>query len=297
MVIPNSKNYFITDGDWGTGKVLVCTGKWEPNLIEVMKNNSLYNLRLSSFAGWCDNDIKFLSTLEFLKGVEIYGSSEIRDLTPLYSLANLEFLAIDDYMKTDLDFSKFTELKICLISWCSKYKNLFKVNTLKHLLINKYPYENFNELSNLKNLEILDVTSRKLQSLDGIQDLNKLKVLKLFRCTSLVELTGIEHLTELKELDIDTCKKITNLNGCEKLKNLEIINLDNCKEIDSLRLLKNCTKLKSIFIGDSNIKDGDFSELLMLPYLIQFLFAERKHYTLNREEVSLFLKTKREISE
>jgi Leucine-rich repeat (LRR) protein len=262
-----------------------------------MEKNDIYNLRLSWFAGWCDNDINFLSTMEFLKGVEIYGSTEIRDLTPLYSLSGLEFLGLDDYMKADLDFSKFGNLKICLIYWCSKYKHLFKVNTLKHLLINKYPYENFNELSNLKNLEILDVTSRKLQSLDGIQDLNKLKVLKLFRCTSLVDLTGIEHLTELKELDIDTCKKITNLNGAEKLKNLEIINLDNCKEIDSLRLLKNCTKLKSIFIGDSNIKDGDFSELLMLPYLIQFLFAERKHYTLNREEVSLFLKTKREISE
>jgi hypothetical protein len=293
LVGPNRKNYFITDGDWGTGKVLVCTGKWEPNLIEVMKNNSIYNLRLSWAAGWCDDDINFLSTMEFLKGVEICG--EIRDLTPLYSLSSLEYLAIDDYIKADLDFNKFSNLKICLISWCPKYKNLFKVNTLKHLLINKFPYENLNELSNLKNLEIIDITSRKLQLLDGIQALNKLKVLKLFRCTNLLELNGIEYLTELKELDIDTCKKITNLNGCEKLKELEIINLDNCKELDSLRLLKNCTYLKSIFIGDSTVVDGDFSELLKLPHLTNFLFAERKHYTLNREEVSYLLKTKREI--
>jgi hypothetical protein len=211
-VKPGGKNYFITDGEWDIGKVLVCTGKWEPNLIKVMEKNDIYNLRLSWFAGWCDNDINFLSTMEFLKGVEIYGSSEIRDLSPLYSLINLEFLGIDDYSKADLDFSKFTSLKICLISWCSKYKNLFKVNTLKHLLINKYPYENLNELSDLKDLELLDITSRKLQSLEGIQNLNKIKVLKLFRCTSLVDISGIESLTELKELDIDSCKKISNLN-------------------------------------------------------------------------------------
>jgi hypothetical protein len=294
-IVPNNLNYFITDGDWETGKVLVCTGKWEPNLIEIMKNNGIYNIRLSGSVGWCDKDISFLSSMEFLKGVSIYFSPEIKDLTPLYSLSGLEFLAIDDFIKTDLDFGRFPKLKVCLISWCSKYKNFFKMTTLKHLLINKYPYQNLRELSSLKNLEILDITSRKLKSLDGIQDLNGLNVLKLFRCTSLVELSGIEHLTELKELDIDTCKKINNLKGCEKLKKLECINLDNCNEIDSLRFLKNCTQLRSIFIGDTNIVDGDFTELLDLPYLVKFLFAERKHYTFNRVEVSHLLKRKREI--
>ncbi|WP_312475245.1 hypothetical protein [Neobacillus sp.] len=235
---PKGQNYFITDGDWDIGKVLVCTGKWESNLIEIMKNNGIYNIRLSGSVGWSDNDISFLSSIKFLKGVEIYFSSDIKDMTPLYSLSSLEFLGIDDYIKTDLDFSNFNNLKICLISWCSKYKNMFNVNTLKHLLINKYPYESLKELSNLKNLEILDITSRKLQSLDGIQALNKLKVLKLFKCTHLVELKGIEHLTELKQLDIDTCNKLNNLNGCEKLVNLVKINLENNKGLDSLWLSK-----------------------------------------------------------
>jgi hypothetical protein len=228
-----------------------------------------------------------------LKGIEIYFSS-IKDLTPIYSLKELEVLGLDDFIKAELDFNRLPKLKKCFITWNKKYKNLFDVSTLNHLIIDKYPYENLVAMSKLKDLEILDITSRNLQSLKGIESLNKLQELKMIRCTNLVDLTGIEYLAELRVLDINTCRKIHNLNGCEKLDKLEQISLENCKEIDSLRLLKHCNRLKRIlFIGDTIIVDGDFSELLKLPLLTDLWFAEKKHYTLKREEVSNLLQKKK----
>jgi hypothetical protein len=101
----------------------------------------------------------------------------------------------------------------------------------------------------------------------------------------------MEYLTELRVLDIHTCRKIHTLNGFEKLGKLEEISLDNCKEIASLRPLIHCKRLRRIFfIGDTFIVDGNFSELLKLPFLKDFWFTEKKHYNLKREEVFNLLK-------
>jgi hypothetical protein len=47
----SNDNYFITDGDWNIGKVLVCTGVWNPKLIGIMQENGIVNLRLSGSVG------------------------------------------------------------------------------------------------------------------------------------------------------------------------------------------------------------------------------------------------------
>lgn len=98
---PNNENYFITDGDWNIGKVLVCTGEWNPKLIGVMQENGIVNLRLSGSVGWEGKDINFLSSIPFLKGIEIYFSS-MNDLTPIYSLKELEVLGLDGFIKAEL---------------------------------------------------------------------------------------------------------------------------------------------------------------------------------------------------
>ncbi|MCA1063731.1 hypothetical protein QTG56_11080 [Rossellomorea sp. AcN35-11] len=231
MKVDESQSYFITEGDWNTGKVLVCTGEWKNSMSEVMQNNGIYNLRLSGSVGWTDNNIDFLSTLQFLKGVEIYFSlSTSLDLTPLHSLKNLEFLGIDDYVKGEVDFAKLTNLKNCFISWSSKYKKI----ELKHLVINKYPYENLKEISEMRNLEYLDITSRKLLNLDGIQALEMLKVLKLYRCSNFESLTGIEYLPNLKELEISTCNKLYSVEEIQQTNSLEKVMLENNKNLKNL---------------------------------------------------------------
>lgn len=232
MKTDESQDYFVTEGECNTGKVLVCTGDWKNYMSEVMQNNGIYNLRLSGAVGWKGNSINFLSTLQFLRGIEIYFSfSPLKDLTPLYSLEKLEFLGIDDYVKGEVDFAKLTNLKTCLISWSSKYKNFNKQKELKHLVINKYPYENLKEISEMKKLEYLDITSRKLLTLDGIQALETLKVLKLYRCSNLRSLTGIEYLPNLKELEVDTCNKLHSVEEIHKINSLEKIMLENNKSL------------------------------------------------------------------
>ncbi|KPB05721.1 leucine-rich repeat domain-containing protein [Bacillus sp. CHD6a] len=235
MRADDSNGYFITEGDWNTGKVLVCTGDWNNYMGEVMQNKEIYYLRLSGAAGWKDNNINFLSTLQFLRGIEIYFSfSTLIDLTPLYSLENLEFLGIDDFAKGEIDFAKLTKLKTCLISWSSKYKNFNNQTELKHLVINKYPYENLKEISEMMKLEYLDITSSKLLTLDGIEALETLNVLKLYRCSNLRRLTGIEYLPNLKELEVDTCNKLHSVEEIHKMNSLVKILLENNKGLRNL---------------------------------------------------------------
>ncbi|GGB21137.1 DUF5071 domain-containing protein [Agarivorans gilvus] len=86
--------------------------------------------------------------------------------------------------------------------------SVLTLNTLKKLNIQNYPNQNLESLSKMENLEQLYLTSRKLENLDGIEHLSKLKLLDLYNCPLLASLNGTEKCPKLKSIEIEACNRV-----------------------------------------------------------------------------------------
>lgn len=211
--------------------------------------------------------IKSLEGLEYainMTSLDLTGN-EVIDLTPLKGCKNLETLELDDqYLAESGQY--LTDI--------SSLKDLTK---LKKLVLKNNKIEDLSAIGNLTDLEELDLYgNRGIKSIDGFENLKKLKKLILNRtggitdisplkeCKDLEELSiqnnkvsSIEALKDhekLKLLDISGNKQITDLSPLEKSTKLTRL-LANGNKIESLDSLKNLTELKEIHVSENKIKD------------------------------------------
>lgn len=281
----NNNGYRIEPWEYGKGNIMTLTGPWKSDYKNVIISKDVSALRLSLSAGWTDNNISFVQELGQIKGLGIY-SWNVQDISPVQDLAQLEMLGLQCDFRKPIDFSAFDKLLDCYIYWKPKCDSLFFCESLKHLNIECYPYSDFSNLGKLKHLETLNVTSRKLECMQGIELLNKIRVLDLYMCTKLLSLKGIEALSCLKTLEVVTCKKITDLTSVGSLNALTRFMFSNCGEVISLLPLIYCKNLEELFfIESTNVMDGNLTFFKKLPKLKKMRFANRKHYSHTREEI------------
>ncbi|TAA71992.1 leucine-rich repeat domain-containing protein [Planococcus salinarum] len=286
----SSSLYFIDSGEKETGTTMVLTSYWNEQLKNVMLEQGIQHLRLSRSVDWEDQDIDFLKSLDFLKGIEIYAF-DIKDVSVLHHLPTLEHIGLECNLSVELDISQFKHLRIFFSRHSKKLKKWWKVSTLERLNLTNYPFEDLMPLQQLVCLKSLQLTSTKLQTLNGINHLKNLQLLDLYSCPKLISLESLNALKSLEEIEFDSCKRIEKLDEIEGLENLRKFILTNCGDIQSIEPLKNCLHLKKIFIGgNTTITDGDFSPLLELPNLTTFIFVEKKHYSYKQKEVEAILR-------
>lgn len=289
----DSTIYYIHSGEEHTGPTMVLTDCWDDNLRSIMLAQGIQYITLSRDVGWEGQDISFLETLDFLKGVNIYAF-DIKDVSVLRYLPTLEHIGLGCELSVELDISQFKHLKNFFSRHSKKLKNWWEVSTLERLNLTSYPFENLIPLQQLASLKSLQLTSTKLQTLNGINHLKNLQLLDLYSCPKLISLESLNALKSLEEIEIESCKRIEKLDEIEGLENLRKFLLTNCGDIQSITPLKNCLHLKKIFIGaNTKITDGDFSPLLELPNLKTFIFVEKKHYIFKQKEIDSILRERR----
>ncbi len=143
--------------------------------------------------------------------MDVYGA-DVKDLTPLVHISTLESLGLQCKFSKAPDFSQFNKLRIFKATWRPKVETIFNNQSVEHLNIENYPYEDLSRLYKLEKLERLQLTSRKLVSLKGIEKLKSLKILDLYNCQQLQSLYGVERCQSLKSIEIESCKKLTDAN-------------------------------------------------------------------------------------
>lgn len=281
----NNEKYFIDEVENGMGRCLVLTAPWSDSFKSIIDKGNISVLRLSQSAGWNGNDISFINYLPSLSGVEIY-SWGVKDITPLESISNLEYLGLQCEFTKAPDFSKLKKLKVLKLFWRPKAKTIFSCDELNLLNVVNYPSENLKELNRMSLLRRLQLTSRKIKSLSGIEDLSSLSILDLADCPKLKNLSGIDKCQQIEIVEIENCKRVYDIAILSELKNLKEIVLTDCGTVKSLRPLAHSQSLESItFIGDTTIEDGDLTSLLDIPTLKNMWFANKRHYTHTREQV------------
>lgn len=278
--------YYVDQGDDDLGPRLVLTGPWDQRYADVMGGLGIRILRLSEAAGWKESTIDFVGQLNQLTGVELF-SWRVKDVSSVFRLAHLTYLALQAEFTSPVDFAQLHELKVCKILWRPRIRGLGGCRRLRHLNIMNFGGEDLCEFSGLSLLARLQVTSRRLASLKGLERLAALQTLDLANCTQLEDITAITACTRLQVLLIEGCRRIGHLPPELELPYLEEVSLVDCAKIESLRPLMKCPRLRKLrFTGDTIIVDGNFSYLTSHPALRDVWYGHRRNYVLSREELS-----------
>jgi internalin A len=148
-------------------------------------------------------------------------NTEIKNFESIYLLSKLEKIYMPPIKKVTIDVSRFNKLKHLGIEYWKGIKNIGKIETLKSMVIIKYPYENISELSSLNNLKILHIYSSKIKTLEGIEELKFLEELSLSRNNYLENIDIIKNIKSLNRLSIEKCKGLKEYNFVYELENIK----------------------------------------------------------------------------
>jgi len=202
-------NVEVRQDENGIGKVLILKGEWTDEISSYMQVNEIFALRLTDSLGFKGHDITFLSQLGFLLSLELY-CWDANGIKVIESLPQLEVLGLQYKSAQGIDFSAFSKLRVALVTWSKGLGSLFNISSLEKLNIKNYPHSDLMPISSMHELKELHLTSRKLESLRGIEQLNKLEKLDLYNCQNLTSLLGTEKCPDLKTIEIEACNRVSS---------------------------------------------------------------------------------------
>ena len=289
----SSDGYFIDVDESGLGNCLVLAGAWRDEFARVAVDADIKVLRLSSGAGWKEQDISFVRALHFLEGVEVY-SFDVTDVSPVFELPQLRYVGLQCNFKAPTNFHALKNLEICKILWSAKAEDLWTCTKLQHLNIVNYPGVDLVQMASFNQLRRLQISGKKLTTLDGIERMPHLRKFDAANCPKLSELDGLEQCKLLESIEIDGCRRIGKLPDRLDETRLETLLLTDCGKIESLAPLAAVDSLRTLkFVGDTTVLDGALNFLENLPSLEKVWYASRRNYSITREELSDRLAAKR----
>lgn len=199
--------YEIRQDDHGIGSVLIPHGPWTSECALQLKLGNVEAVRLSQSAGFLGGDISFLADFPGLRSVEVY-STEVRNLDVLSQFSRLEVLGLQTTATTTLSMQASPALRVALVQWRKGMEGLLSVPSLEYLNVMNYPYTSLRTLAQLNRLARLSITSRKLESLDGIEDLSALVELDLYSCPNLSSLAPARNHPNRVKLEVEACRHV-----------------------------------------------------------------------------------------
>lgn len=213
------------------------------------------------------------------------------DYKNLYELKNIKSLGLANYCHWDesivsnCELERFQGLEELCIQANKGTESFNKITSLKSLKISKYIGKNkdLSDLSNLKQLDTLTLIQCKMNSLNGIENLNKMQCLYLYHNRSLKDISALAKISKtLKVLRIDCCPKIEDFSVLSELENVEMLELSGGNSIPNLDFIKGMKNLKTL-IFTYNVLDGDLSNCMNLSYAA--CDKNRKHYNLKDKDL------------
>ena len=202
------------------------------------------------------------------------------------SLPDLRFLSLETYARDRIDFRAFRNLELLHLNWRRGAETALENGKLRNLSISKYPFPNLGPLAKLKRLEGLRIAnSRAMTSLAGLDNLPNLKRLWLIDNRALTNINDLAtDRPSLVDLSMNTCRGVGNLGPLRAQVDLQSLALINGGRVTSLRPLADLGRLQTLWFYESTVvEDGDLSVLLEMPALQRTSFANRRHYSHNRE--------------
>jgi Leucine-rich repeat (LRR) protein len=212
--MPCKFDSLIRSDEHRIGKVFVPTSPWDRAYTDFLHSEKIAAIRLSYSLGYRGESIDFIVQFPWLRSLEVY-SVEVRDLSPINRLPNLEVLGLQTKAATGFALGD-APLRIAKIQWNHQLSPLLELQTLEYLNVINYPYVDFLPLRKLLRLQRLSITSRKLQTVKGIEDLPALSHLDLYNCPQLLNIDEARTKQSIHYLEIEACRHVSNGRAIEK---------------------------------------------------------------------------------
>ncbi len=234
-----------------------------------MKELTLHGCGITSLNGF-----EQLTGLTYLD----IGSNVLTDITPLAGMTGLKVLTINNSAVVDLsalqNMTALRELNLSMNS-IKDVTPLASLPALEKLDLNNNQISNIRPLGKLVGLTHLDLSNNKISSVSYLSTCLNLQELTLANNT-ISGITSLASLVNLERLDVTSnsistlpsfpkkCaltaleaanNKITSIKPLSGLENLNTVNLDNNPKLSKVSDLANCTKLVSLSVFGTKVKE------------------------------------------
>ena len=255
-------------------------GDWSSELSDYYQEKRIEALYLNVSQGWSGRDYSFLKEIPLLRLLHVIASRG-DNLSAIGHLINLEELSLTCPNKDKVDFTKLSSLRRCFLEWWNGASSILECQGLESLYLHKLPVNKSAGLKNLGKLRDLTIYSQSMSSLEPLTGLGNLEKLELLAFRKLQSLDGIENLTALRSLTLNGCSLLSDLSPLAALRNLEHLVVSDWKSIDTVAPLRALQNLRALALSGERCKisDGDLSPLEALPKLSMLMFGARRHYS------------------
>ena len=222
--------------------------------------------------------LKHFSNVKF-----IYLNSSAVHLEEVNKLSNLNGIALCNNQIKDIDDKILEKIEYLEIDYLEKKHVDFKqFESLKHLRLKNYPFEEFKI-----DIELISLSIDSAPKIKKLNCINTKSLIKL-KLENITELETINlECTKLELFDIYDSKKITNLEeflkSCKNLTEITITSYSDLKAVlNSIGFINNLKRLE-YFRTNFKIMDGDLKPLLKLKDVVVCPFY--KNYNLKDKDL------------
>jgi hypothetical protein len=170
---------------------------------------------------------------------------------------------------------------------------MFACPELQSAFVEEPPDEDLRHYGRLAQLERLFIRSRKLVSLEGIQQLLKLKRFTAAFCGALTDIAAIGSARALQGVEFHRCKKVNDVTAIGALSHLRTLILEDCEHVASIRPLARCDALEELYLIGTRVADGDLSPLLQMSSLKKVVVPKDASHSHTSEQLNAALATRR----
>lgn len=227
----------------------------------VAKLKNLTRLDLSGCTALAD-----ISPLEWLRELESLTLSRchsVQDLSPIWDLQNLYHLDLSDCpgITSVEDLARLDSLRRLNLSDTARLTDLRplgQLHGLTDLELSGSPAIDLSPLEGLVELEALKLSRcENLQTIAPLVSLSKLSKIRLSECTSLTDLSGLDWILRAASLlDLTGCAALSDLTQVGNMSSLEQLVLIRCFGLNDLSYLSD---LQNLILLDltrcANVKD------------------------------------------
>lgn len=278
MVANGDESKIVGVTDWNKRLVQVTPENLEAALFCLAQWTKEGKVDGPCLRGFKGEDLKFLNEFSEIKSLEIMDCASVR-LPSLEKFSKLTSLGLGDTDRKEVLSLQNLE---CLESVYGNWgKGIVGLGGLMKLRFVKFLGCTVSSLADLRlpgSVEELRLVRGSFSTLSGWALLQKLTRLWLCDLSQLGSIGDIGSAIELDFVEIEGLKKVDSFAGlgsCRKIRNLSFIGNGS---IETIGWITNLTRLESLGIYRTEIRDGDLEPVLSLPKLKSFGCDRKKNY-------------------
>lgn len=224
---------------WSEKRKLVLQAKRIPDMLMFYEKYDCCRIYISG-TYFREVSLEFLLEFKDIMAVDLYVTRELKDISVLYKLNQLQELQfLPHYAESlpkssfalELDFAKLTQLNSLALDCKFRFRNLELICNLSFLML--IGCEDGNELPNSLGEILMSRTKRT--NLEFLKAQTRLSAVEIYggKITNIDGLIHVRH--SLKSLKMYNCSKIENIDVLESLDNLELLGLESFSKEAKLR--------------------------------------------------------------